>query len=140
MSKKDRAGMSLQNLNPQNKTDSPSLHSFHPPLIPVLTSSCLMFLLPVCPIKVCKDVNECEGPNNGGCVENSVCMNTPVSMNTTDLKTVMFKGNRWKIHGCRASGRSTTSYTGLKSQSKISDPVFTTESGWALVKNFEHRC
>ncbi|KAM8887845.1 cartilage oligomeric matrix protein isoform 1-T1 [Synchiropus picturatus] len=29
--------------------------------------------------QVCKDINECEGPNNGGCVENSVCMNTPGS-------------------------------------------------------------
>uniref|UniRef100_A0A7N8XBA3 Si:ch211-43f4.1 n=1 Tax=Mastacembelus armatus TaxID=205130 RepID=A0A7N8XBA3_9TELE len=29
--------------------------------------------------QVCRDINECEGPNNGGCVENSVCMNTPGS-------------------------------------------------------------
>uniref|UniRef100_A0AAQ6ABJ8 Cartilage oligomeric matrix protein n=1 Tax=Amphiprion ocellaris TaxID=80972 RepID=A0AAQ6ABJ8_AMPOC len=27
--------------------------------------------------QVCKDINECDGSNNGGCVENSVCMNTP---------------------------------------------------------------
>uniref|UniRef100_A0A8C4IPY6 Si:ch211-43f4.1 n=1 Tax=Dicentrarchus labrax TaxID=13489 RepID=A0A8C4IPY6_DICLA len=29
--------------------------------------------------QVCKDINECEGLNNGGCVVNSVCMNTPGS-------------------------------------------------------------
>uniref|UniRef100_A0A3P8S357 Si:ch211-43f4.1 n=1 Tax=Amphiprion percula TaxID=161767 RepID=A0A3P8S357_AMPPE len=29
--------------------------------------------------QVCKDINECDGSNNGGCVENSVCMNTPGS-------------------------------------------------------------
>uniref|UniRef100_A0A7N6B8D8 Cartilage oligomeric matrix protein n=1 Tax=Anabas testudineus TaxID=64144 RepID=A0A7N6B8D8_ANATE len=29
--------------------------------------------------QVCKDINECDGANNGGCVENSVCMNTPGS-------------------------------------------------------------
>ncbi|PWA21136.1 hypothetical protein CCH79_00009530 [Gambusia affinis] len=29
--------------------------------------------------QVCKDIDECEGPSNGGCVENSVCLNTPGS-------------------------------------------------------------
>ncbi|XP_029551688.1 thrombospondin-4 [Salmo trutta] len=29
--------------------------------------------------QVCKDINECEGPKNGGCVENSNCVNTPGS-------------------------------------------------------------
>ncbi|XP_035503425.2 cartilage oligomeric matrix protein [Scophthalmus maximus] len=37
--------------------------------------------------QVCKDVNECEGPNNGGCVENSVCMNTPGSFRCGPCKT-----------------------------------------------------
>lgn len=40
-----------------------------------------------CFVKVCRDVNECEGLNNGGCVENSICMNTPVSKSSKlDLK------------------------------------------------------
>ncbi|XP_023860376.2 thrombospondin-4-like [Salvelinus sp. IW2-2015] len=29
--------------------------------------------------QVCKDINECEGPKNGGCMENSNCLNTPGS-------------------------------------------------------------
>ncbi|XP_014877112.1 cartilage oligomeric matrix protein isoform X3 [Poecilia latipinna] len=29
--------------------------------------------------QVCKDIDECEGSSNGGCVENSVCLNTPGS-------------------------------------------------------------
>lgn len=29
--------------------------------------------------QVCTDINECEAPNKGGCVENSVCLNTPGS-------------------------------------------------------------
>uniref|UniRef100_A0A3B4ATT5 Uncharacterized protein n=1 Tax=Periophthalmus magnuspinnatus TaxID=409849 RepID=A0A3B4ATT5_9GOBI len=29
--------------------------------------------------QVCSDINECEAPNKGGCVENSVCLNTPGS-------------------------------------------------------------
>ncbi|XP_034386708.1 cartilage oligomeric matrix protein [Cyclopterus lumpus] len=29
--------------------------------------------------QVCRDINECEGLNNGGCEDNSVCMNTPGS-------------------------------------------------------------
>ncbi|XP_061884433.1 cartilage oligomeric matrix protein [Entelurus aequoreus] len=29
--------------------------------------------------QVCTDINECDNPNNGGCVQNSICMNTPGS-------------------------------------------------------------
>ncbi|XP_061539025.1 cartilage oligomeric matrix protein [Phycodurus eques] len=29
--------------------------------------------------QVCKDINECDSHTNGGCVENSICMNTPGS-------------------------------------------------------------
>jgi len=31
-----------------------------------------------CYLQVCADINECEN-SNGGCVENSNCINTPVS-------------------------------------------------------------
>uniref|UniRef100_A0A3Q3F474 Si:ch211-43f4.1 n=1 Tax=Kryptolebias marmoratus TaxID=37003 RepID=A0A3Q3F474_KRYMA len=37
--------------------------------------------------QVCKDINECDGPNSGGCVENSVCMNTPGSFRCGPCKT-----------------------------------------------------
>lgn len=46
-----------------------------------------MPVLVFCSFKVCKDINECDGPKNGGCVENSVCMNTPVSNET--LRTIL---------------------------------------------------
>uniref|UniRef100_A0A673BH08 Cartilage oligomeric matrix protein n=1 Tax=Sphaeramia orbicularis TaxID=375764 RepID=A0A673BH08_9TELE len=37
--------------------------------------------------QVCTDINECEGQNKGGCVENSVCMNTPGSFRCGPCKT-----------------------------------------------------
>uniref|UniRef100_A0A3Q0R3B8 Si:ch211-43f4.1 n=1 Tax=Amphilophus citrinellus TaxID=61819 RepID=A0A3Q0R3B8_AMPCI len=37
--------------------------------------------------QICRDINECEGPNNGGCVANSVCMNTPGSFRCGPCKT-----------------------------------------------------
>lgn len=45
---------------------------------------CILSL--VSSFKVCKDIDECEGTNNGGCVANSVCLNTPVSMKTIPNK------------------------------------------------------
>lgn len=53
-------------------------------LIPVLMSTPveIVFFLSLCPIQVCRDIDECDGINNGGCVANSICMNTPVSVNT----------------------------------------------------------
>lgn len=32
----------------------------------------------VCQIQVCDDVDECKGPNNGGCTANSICTNSVV--------------------------------------------------------------
>lgn len=52
----------------------------------MLTPVKVEFFLSICPIQVCKDIDECEGINNGGCVANSVCMNTPVSVNTISHK------------------------------------------------------
>ncbi|KAK2835360.1 hypothetical protein Q5P01_015844 [Channa striata] len=37
--------------------------------------------------QMCKDINECERQNKGGCVENSVCMNTPGSYRCGSCKT-----------------------------------------------------
>uniref|UniRef100_A0A669ES30 Si:ch211-43f4.1 n=1 Tax=Oreochromis niloticus TaxID=8128 RepID=A0A669ES30_ORENI len=37
--------------------------------------------------QVCRDINECDGPNNGGCVANSVCLNTPGSFRCGPCKT-----------------------------------------------------
>uniref|UniRef100_A0A8D3DDR4 Si:ch211-43f4.1 n=1 Tax=Scophthalmus maximus TaxID=52904 RepID=A0A8D3DDR4_SCOMX len=48
--------------------------------------------------QVCKDVNECEGPNNGGCVENSVCMNTPGSFRCGPCKTACGNGQPNPCH------------------------------------------
>ncbi|KAM7409619.1 hypothetical protein PAMA_001213 [Pampus argenteus] len=48
--------------------------------------------------QVCKDINECEGPNNGGCVENSVCMNTPGSFRCGPCKTGYIGDQR---QGCK---------------------------------------
>uniref|UniRef100_A0A3Q4GN83 Si:ch211-43f4.1 n=1 Tax=Neolamprologus brichardi TaxID=32507 RepID=A0A3Q4GN83_NEOBR len=39
--------------------------------------------------QVCRDINECDGPNNGGCVANSVCLNTPVSMNKVNFHEIV---------------------------------------------------
>uniref|UniRef100_A0A8C6MIT0 Si:ch211-43f4.1 n=1 Tax=Nothobranchius furzeri TaxID=105023 RepID=A0A8C6MIT0_NOTFU len=48
--------------------------------------------------QVCKDIDECEGPNNGGCVENSVCMNTPGSFRCGPCKTGYIGDQR---RGCK---------------------------------------
>ncbi|XP_031606111.2 cartilage oligomeric matrix protein [Oreochromis aureus] len=37
--------------------------------------------------QVCRDINECDSPNNGGCVANSVCLNTPGSFRCGPCKT-----------------------------------------------------
>ncbi|CAM9296544.1 unnamed protein product, partial [Lampetra planeri] len=48
--------------------------------------------------QVCKDINECEGPKNGGCVENSLCMNTPGSFRCGPCKTGYIGDQR---RGCK---------------------------------------
>ncbi|XP_069009453.1 cartilage oligomeric matrix protein [Embiotoca jacksoni] len=48
--------------------------------------------------QVCKDINECEDPNNRGCVENSVCMNTPGSFRCGPCKTGYIGDQR---QGCK---------------------------------------
>ncbi|KAK5869738.1 hypothetical protein PBY51_024435 [Eleginops maclovinus] len=48
--------------------------------------------------QVCKDINECEGINNGGCVENSLCMNTPGSYRCGPCKTGYIGDQR---RGCK---------------------------------------
>lgn len=40
----------------------------------------MFYAVVVCLTKVCKDIDECDIRTNGGCVENSICLNTPVSM------------------------------------------------------------
>ncbi|KAK5619814.1 Thrombospondin-4 [Crenichthys baileyi] len=48
--------------------------------------------------QVCKDIDECDGPSNGGCVENSVCMNTPGSFRCGPCKPGYVGDQR---HGCK---------------------------------------
>ncbi|XP_041695718.1 thrombospondin-4-like isoform X2 [Coregonus clupeaformis] len=48
--------------------------------------------------QVCKDINECEGPKNGGCVENSNCVNTPGSFKCGPCKAG-YVGDQLK--GCK---------------------------------------
>ncbi|XP_038150976.1 cartilage oligomeric matrix protein isoform X1 [Cyprinodon tularosa] len=48
--------------------------------------------------QVCRDIDECEGPNNGGCVENSVCMNTPGSFRCGPCKPGYIGDQR---NGCK---------------------------------------
>ncbi|XP_029285227.1 cartilage oligomeric matrix protein [Cottoperca gobio] len=48
--------------------------------------------------QVCRDINECEGINNGGCVENSVCMNSPGSFRCGSCNTAYVGDQR---RGCK---------------------------------------
>uniref|UniRef100_A0A4W5RAX6 Si:ch211-43f4.1 n=2 Tax=Hucho hucho TaxID=62062 RepID=A0A4W5RAX6_9TELE len=48
--------------------------------------------------QVCKDINECEGPKNVGCVENSNCVNTPGSFKCGPCKAG-YVGDQQK--GCK---------------------------------------
>ncbi|XP_034035947.1 cartilage oligomeric matrix protein [Thalassophryne amazonica] len=48
--------------------------------------------------QACKDINECQSPNNGGCVENSDCMNTPGSFRCGPCKMGYFGDQR---QGCK---------------------------------------
>uniref|UniRef100_A0A4W5R3G5 Si:ch211-43f4.1 n=1 Tax=Hucho hucho TaxID=62062 RepID=A0A4W5R3G5_9TELE len=48
--------------------------------------------------EVCKDINECEGPKNVGCVENSNCVNTPGSFKCGPCKAG-YVGDQQK--GCK---------------------------------------
>lgn len=53
--------------------------------------------------QVCEDINECEDGNNGGCVENSVCVNTEGSHRCGDCKEG-FMGDQQT--GCEPSGKT----------------------------------
>ncbi|XP_064187555.1 cartilage oligomeric matrix protein [Anguilla rostrata] len=49
--------------------------------------------------QICTDVNECEGSTNGGCVANSVCVNTPGSFRCGPCKPG-YEGDQRR--GCKA--------------------------------------
>lgn len=70
--------------SPLCSVSEPPSYSFLLLLIPFLMLTPVEFVFFLClyPIQVCRDIDECEGINNGGCVANSICMNTPVSVNT----------------------------------------------------------
>uniref|UniRef100_W5LZP1 Si:ch211-43f4.1 n=1 Tax=Lepisosteus oculatus TaxID=7918 RepID=W5LZP1_LEPOC len=51
--------------------------------------------------QVCRDVNECGGPANGGCVANSICINTPGSFRCGSCKPGFVGDQR---RGCRPDG------------------------------------
>uniref|UniRef100_A0A8C5H1E3 Thrombospondin-4-B-like n=1 Tax=Gouania willdenowi TaxID=441366 RepID=A0A8C5H1E3_GOUWI len=48
--------------------------------------------------QVCDDVDECKGPNNGGCAENSICHNSAGSYHCGSCKTG-FTGDQ--VKGCK---------------------------------------
>ncbi|XP_046724647.1 thrombospondin-4-B [Silurus meridionalis] len=48
--------------------------------------------------QVCDDIDECSGPNNGGCTENSVCLNSMGSYRCGGCKTG-FTGDQ--VRGCK---------------------------------------
>uniref|UniRef100_A0A673XQH6 Si:ch211-43f4.1 n=1 Tax=Salmo trutta TaxID=8032 RepID=A0A673XQH6_SALTR len=55
--------------------------------------------------QVCKDINECKGPNNGGCVENSNCVNTPGSFKCGPCKAGYVGDQRKGCKPERACGK-----------------------------------